>query len=325
MQALVPMAAQARLDDAAHRSADDDEDLDTRIRRAEQQLVERDERVLGHVKSLGHRVRRMADPQRWAAPVAGGAAVLLTAWWLWRRQAHAPRRAPAVQTPDHSMDGARAVRGAGAALGIVGAGRLLMQMLPVVWPLIPVRWRPNFNPASATSMLAFGLALARRRMRLPAQGAVRTAPHVDLRRYAGTWHEIARLPEPHEQACHDQPRATYTPRGQEIEVLNRCHGADGIERRAHGVAQVVPGSGGAKLKVSFAPAWLHWLPLVWADYWVLYVDPDYSVALVGNPQRDRLWLLARQRSLAPAALRAVLDIARVQGFPVDQLQPSQPH
>ena len=90
-----------------------------------------------------------------------------------------------------------------------------------------------------------------------------------------------------------------------------------------GMATVQPGSGNAKLKVTFAPPLLHWLPMVWADYWILYVDADYQVALVGNPARDRLWLLARQPTLEPAALRAVVDVARVQGFPTDQLQPSQ--
>ena len=66
------------------------------------------------------------------------------------------------------------------------------------------------------------------------------------------------------------------------------------------------------------------LPVGWADYWILYVDGDYSVALVGNPARTALWVLARQPRLAPAALQAVLGIARDRGFELERLQDSQP-
>jgi apolipoprotein D and lipocalin family protein len=357
MQALLPLSAPegrnvhaAAGAPAAHAvpalreagPAPDADDLDTRIRQAERDLIARDERVLHQVKVLGERLKRARDPRRWAVPALATAVALAGAWWLWRR--HGPsafvgrhsgsdepwRRRDRVHDLDLDRgrdrdrdSGHPRLRGAGAALGLVGGGRLLMQWLPVVWPLIPPRWRPPLNPTSASSLLAFGLQLARRRWSTAATVALRTAPHVDLRRYAGTWYEIARLPEPHEEACRDQPRATYTPRGQFVEVLNRCRDAHGEERRARGLATVQPGSGNAKLKVTFAPPLLHWLPVVWADYWILYVDADYSVALVGNPARDRLWLLARQPTLEPAALRAVVDIARVQGFPTDQLMPSQ--
>ena len=333
MQALLPpsvpdgRAARASDPPAGAGDAAEDDDLDTRIRRAEQDLIARDERVLRQVKALGQRLRRASDPRRWAVPAAAAAVALGGAWWLWRH--HGPSASARPREPargrwrQHESDHAP-LRAAGAALGLAGAGRLLMQWLPLVWPMIPARLRPPVNPASATSLLAFGLQLARRRWSPGATAALRTAPDVDLRRYAGTWYEIARLPEQDDnQACRDQPRATYTLRGQQLDVLNRCRDAHGEERRARGVATVQPGSGNAKLKVTFAPAVLHWLPMVWADHWILYVDADYQVALVGNPARDRLWLLARQPTLEPTALRAVVDVARVQGFPTDQLQPSQ--
>jgi apolipoprotein D and lipocalin family protein len=326
MQALLPLSGPESRSTRPGPAPDAGDDLDTRIRQAEHDLIERDERVLRQVKALGQRMKRARDSQRWVVPAAAAAVAMAGAWWLWRHHGPSARRdrQALAERPRryHEADHAH-LRGAGAALGLVGAGRMLMQWLPLVWPMIPARWRPPLNPASATSLLAFGLQLARRRWSPAATAELRTAPHVDLRRYAGTWYEIARLPEPHEEACRDQPRATYTPRGQQVEVLNRCRDAHGEERRVRGIATVQPGSGNAKLKVTFAPAVLHWLPMVWADYWILYVDADYRVALVGNPARDRLWLLARQPTLEPAALRAVVDVARVQGFPTDQLLPSQ--
>jgi apolipoprotein D and lipocalin family protein len=149
---------------------------------------------------------------------------------------------------------------------------------------------------------------------------LRTVAHVDLGRYAGTWHEIARLPTPFEQSCAGQPQANYTlSEGNSIAVTNRCRGVDGHDRVAHGEARVVAGSNGARLKVSFLPAWLRWLPVGWADYWVLYLDEGYTVALVGEPKRHSLWVLARRPRIDTETLHHLVGLARAQGFPVERL------
>ena len=56
----------------------------------------------------------------------------------------------------------------------------------------------------------------------------------------------------------------------------------------------------------FAPDWLAWVPLVWGDYWVIQLDANYEVSLVGTPDRRHLWLLSRHRHLPDARLRALL-------------------
>lgn len=60
--------------------------------------------------------------------------------------------------------------------------------------------------------------------------------------------------------------------------------------RAEGLARIVAP---AKLQVRFAPSWLGFLPFVWGDYWVIDLAPDYGYAVVGEPSRDYLWILAR--------------------------------
>ena len=61
----------------------------------------------------------------------------------------------------------------------------------------------------------------------------------------------------------------------------------------------------AKLKVRFAPAWLSWLPPVWGDYWIIGLAPDYSWAVVGDPGREYLWILARTPRLDPDVIALV--------------------
>jgi apolipoprotein D and lipocalin family protein len=147
---------------------------------------------------------------------------------------------------------------------------------------------------------------------------------VDLKRYAGLWHEQARLPNRFQKRCTGAVSAEYTPlEDGSIEVRNRCILADGSFDESVGSARAVPVAGqpgAGRLEVRFAPEWLGWLPLVWGDYWILKLDRDYQVALVGTPNRQYLWVLSRVPLLDPAALQAELDYARTLGFDVDKVE-----
>lgn len=149
--------------------------------------------------------------------------------------------------------------------------------------------------------------------------APRTVAAVDLNRYAGTWYEVARFPNWFEdgrgRAC-AEVTATYTPRPDgRVGVLNTCRddAAGGRVRDVEGEAYVVAGSGGSKLRVSF-----FWP--IYGNYWVLGVSPDYRWAVVGDPRREYLWVLARTPSLADGDYAEAVAIARAQGFDITLLR-----
>ena len=141
---------------------------------------------------------------------------------------------------------------------------------------------------------------------------------LDLQRYAGIWYEQARLPNWFQRNCTGQVAATYGLQpGGLVSVVNRCARADGSVIDVSGVARTVqvPGQPGAgKLEVRFAPDWLAWVPLVWGDYWVIQLDADYQVSLVGTPDRKYLWLLSRAPKLDEARIQAALAFAQAAGF-----------
>lgn len=142
-----------------------------------------------------------------------------------------------------------------------------------------------------------------------------TVPWVDLDRYAGTWHEVALYPNRFQQACAKGTTATYTPLADgRVGVRNRCLRADGSEMSVEGVAEVVDPSTRARLKVSFLPAWLRWTGVGRGDYWVLYLSPDYRVAIVGEPSREYLWILARTPTLAEDEYQALMAKVRAVGY-----------
>jgi apolipoprotein D and lipocalin family protein len=88
---------------------------------------------------------------------------------------------------------------------------------------------------------------------------------------------------------------------------------------AEGIAEIVRGGHGARLRVNFADAWLRKLGFAWADYWILRVDRDYDTALVGTPDRKHLWVLSRTPGIEPEMYRRMIDYARIEGYDVDRV------
>ncbi|QCR23716.1 lipocalin family protein [Pontibacter sp. SGAir0037] len=142
-----------------------------------------------------------------------------------------------------------------------------------------------------------------------------TVPAVDLKRYAGTWYEIAALPQRFEKGCHCvQAKYSLNPEGY-VEVLNICRkgGPDGEVDEAKGKAFPVEGSSNSKLKVQF-----FW-PFK-GDYWILELDPNYQYVMVGSPDRESLWFLSRTPSLDTATINRLEQLATSKGFPVNKMR-----
>jgi apolipoprotein D and lipocalin family protein len=139
--------------------------------------------------------------------------------------------------------------------------------------------------------------------------------NLDVERYLGKWYGIARFPNRFERGC-EGVTAEYAMRDDgKIQVVNTCRkgSPDGPVEVAEGVATVVaPG----KLEVTFVP----WLPFAKGDYWVLFVDPDYTVAVVGEPKGRTGWILARDPALAKAKYDKAVSVMETMGYDTSQLQ-----
>lgn len=154
---------------------------------------------------------------------------------------------------------------------------------------------------------------------------IATAPviavsHLDLERYAGTWHEIARLPMYFQRKCETGVTATYTPRADgTIGVHNQCVTAEGKTIASDGVARRPEPFSQGKLEVRFAPAWLSWLPMVWAEYWVIALDENYRWAMVGQPSRKYLWILSRTPAMNRTTFESLKAKAVTMGYDLTPL------
>jgi len=140
-----------------------------------------------------------------------------------------------------------------------------------------------------------------------------TVEKVDLNLYAGTWYEIARIPNRFQDQCVKNVTATYTLRENgKIDVINRCVEEDGNVDEAEGIAQVVDEISFSKLEVSFV-SFLGIRPF-WGDYWILGLEENYQYVVVGDPSRDYGWILSRTKKMKKEDLETCFKILREQRY-----------
>lgn len=178
--------------------------------------------------------------------------------------------------------------------------------------------RPMPSLLKTSSLLVLGLAIGgcsqsrTKRLNLPPLTAV---PSVDLQRYAGTWYEIASYPNRFQEGC-TGTTATYSLNADgTIKVLNQCRKdtLDGPEMVAEGRARTPNPTRPAELEVSFFGPF-------WGDYWVIQLDPDYRYAVVGQPDRDYLWILSRTPTMPAEQYTQILSSLSDQSYPIEPLR-----
>ncbi|WP_054680743.1 lipocalin family protein [Microbacterium sp. No. 7] len=102
---------------------------------------------------------------------------------------------------------------------------------------------------------------------------------LELDRYLGDWFEVGRLPLRFEDRDARDVTASYTMNDDgTVRVDNRCLDEDGEPTQALGQA-VADAEHLGRLRVSFLPAALRWIPFTRADYWVLKIDDDYRLRM----------------------------------------------
>jgi apolipoprotein D and lipocalin family protein len=146
-----------------------------------------------------------------------------------------------------------------------------------------------------------------------AQAPLRTVQEVDLKRYSGEWYEVARMPNRWEDECVSDVTVDYAlkPDGG-MNFRNVCLEKNGATNTSHSRAKVVDKTTNAKMKVTF-----FW-PLS-ADYWIIALDGNYKWAVVGQPDREYLWVLSRTPSLPTPVMAHIRKTIDASGYESSRL------
>ena len=179
------------------------------------------------------------------------------------------------------------------------------------------------RPATLLATLCLGLCALTASAQTPAP--LNTVPSVDVPRYMGTWYEIAKYPNWFQKKCVSSTSATYSLQADgQVQVLNRCKTANGEWSEALGQARQIGRANSPRLQVRFAPAWLSFIPMVWGNYWIIDLDPQYQWVVISEPNREYLWILSRTPELPAATYQGLLDTLAAKGFDLQRIQASTP-
>lgn len=163
-------------------------------------------------------------------------------------------------------------------------------------------------------MLAFCFVLILTACSTAPPDGVRAVTSFDLNRYLGQWYEIARLDHAFERGMSDV-HATYRLQADgSVKVINRGYDTKRQTwKAAIGRALFIGDAGTASLKVSFFGPF-------YGGYHVIALDQEhYRWSLVAGPDRDYLWILARDRSLPAEVREQLLHQAKALGFATEKL------
>ena len=147
----------------------------------------------------------------------------------------------------------------------------------------------------------------------PPEG-LRPVTSFDLNRYLGQWYEIARLDHSFERGMSDVSATYQLQDDGSVKVINRGYDTQRQAwKEAIGRALFVGESSTASLKVSFFGPF-------YGGYHVIALDQqNYRWSLVAGPDRDYLWILARDKTLPTEVREQLLSQARALGLATDKL------
>lgn len=141
---------------------------------------------------------------------------------------------------------------------------------------------------------------------------VSTVPSLDLERYLGSWHEIARFDHWFERGL-SKATAEYSMQGNNrIKVVNRGFNTkQNKEQEATGRAKLTDQPG--RLRVAF-----FWN--FYSDYCILSLGENYDWALVASGNSGKyMWILSRTETLSEETLNSILAEAKHRNFDVSKL------
>ncbi|MCQ2389463.1 MAG: lipocalin family protein [Kiritimatiellae bacterium] len=133
----------------------------------------------------------------------------------------------------------------------------------------------------------------------------------DAARYMGTWHEIARLPKWFERDL-DNVTATYAIEGGMLRITNRGF-RNGREKVSTAVGRFAGPPDEGAFRVSFFRPF-------YGDYRIVWLSPDYDLALVTGGDKSSLWILSREKRLRPERRVELVELAARWGFDVAKLE-----
>ncbi len=125
--------------------------------------------------------------------------------------------------------------------------------------------------------------------------------HVDTEKFSGLWYEIARTYNSYEKDCVASTVEYALQKDNTYTVYNRCFKdvIGGDLTQYTGSAEPADGSSMSEIEMTY-------YYLFTQRYRVIYLEKDYSVAVVADKEMEQVWLMSRKPTLEKPKLTQVL-------------------
>ena len=133
----------------------------------------------------------------------------------------------------------------------------------------------------------------------------------NLKKYMGTWYEIARYPHSFEKGLTHVSAEYILKPDNTVEVINRGW-KNGTPKTIRGIAKKTGPADSGEMKVSFFRPF-------YGVYKIIYLNREYSLAAVTSSNKDFLWILARKREISQTEYNALIKFLSDYGFQEDRL------
>jgi apolipoprotein D and lipocalin family protein len=143
---------------------------------------------------------------------------------------------------------------------------------------------------------------------------LKVVAHLDLNRFQGTWYEIGHNPWFPEKDCFAMIAHYKLSSDRKISVTNACRKNSfyGEISEINGTAWVVDSKNQAKWKVQFI--WPFTL-----DYRVIDLGENYDYAIIGEPDRENLWILSQDPIMDKKLVSKIIERTKSKGYDLSRL------
>ena len=138
---------------------------------------------------------------------------------------------------------------------------------------------------------------------------IETVKYVDIDRFMGDWYVIANIPTFIEKEAHNAVESYRMADDGTIETTFTFN-----KGSFDGETKVYQPRGFVRDKTSNAVWDMQFIWPFKAEYRIIYLEPDYSLTVIGRTKRDYVWIMARKPSIPDQDYQRMLMFIREQGY-----------